>query len=82
MNLSSRQAEFGDDTLLTEVQASDLLFMSVRTLQTWRSQRGGPPYVRAGRAVRYRRGDLVAWIRAHTVSPGDGGHSAPGGLKC
>jgi hypothetical protein len=69
MRLDNRQAEFGDDTLLSEIQASDLLFISARTLQTWRCQRAGPAFVRAGRAIRYRRGDLLSWIGANRVVP-------------
>jgi hypothetical protein len=69
MRLDVRLAEFGDETLLTEIQVSDLLFMSVRTLQTWRCQGVGPAYVRAGRAIRYRRGDVVGWIAANRVTP-------------
>ena len=67
MGLFNRLAEFGDDTLLSEVQASDLLFLSVRTLQTWRCKGIGPAFVKAGRAVRYRRADLLAWIDLNTV---------------
>ena len=55
------------DALLTEVQASDMLSLSVRTLQAWRGQSRGPAYVRAGRAVRYRRYDLLVWIKQQTV---------------
>ena len=55
------------DGLLTEVQAADLLSLSVRTLQAWRSREFGPAFVRAGRAVRYRRRDLFAWMDANTV---------------
>jgi hypothetical protein len=55
--------------LLTEIHAADLLRLSVRTLQAWRTQRVGPAFVRAGRAIRYRRRDLIAWIEANTVSP-------------
>ena len=55
------------DALLTEVQAADLLSLSVRTLQAWRAKGFGPPYVRAGRAIRYRRRDLLAWTEAHVV---------------
>jgi len=55
------------DALLTEVQAADLLSLSVRTLQAWRSREFGPSFVRAGRAVRYRRQDLFAWMDANTV---------------
>lgn len=56
------------ETLLNEVQAARVLNVSVRTLQAWRLRGGGPRYVKCGRAVRYRRGDLGAWIEANTVS--------------
>jgi predicted DNA-binding transcriptional regulator AlpA len=56
-----------DDALLTEVEAADLLRMSERTLQAWRGQGRGPAFVRAGRAIRYRRSDLAIWIEAHVV---------------
>jgi hypothetical protein len=55
------------DALLTEVQAADLLSLSVRTLQAWRTRAFGPAFVRAGRAVRYRRRDLLAWMDDNTV---------------
>jgi excisionase family DNA binding protein len=55
------------DALLTEVQAAKLLNLSTRTLQAWRIRGVGPPFVQAGRAVRYRRRDLLAWIDANTV---------------
>jgi Helix-turn-helix domain len=56
------------DALLTEVQAADVLNLSIRTLQAWRTKRSGPSFVRAGRAIRYRRRDLYAWMDANTVS--------------
>jgi hypothetical protein len=59
-----------DDALLTEVDAADLLRLSTRTLQAWRVREVGPPFLRAGRAVRYRRLDIAAWIDANLVSPG------------
>jgi hypothetical protein len=55
------------EALVTEVQAADLLRLSVRTLQAWRSRAFGPAFVRAGRAIRYRRRDLFAWMDANTV---------------
>ncbi len=69
MGLRGRQTEFDEDALLLEVQASDLLCLSMRTLQAWRAKGIGPPFIKAGRAVRYRRGDLVAWIEANRVRP-------------
>jgi Helix-turn-helix domain len=55
------------DALLTEAQAADLLNLSVRTLQVWRWNDRGPLVVRAGRAVRYRRRDLLAWMDDNTA---------------
>jgi len=69
MGLDGRLAEFGDETLLSETQVSDLLFLSVRTLQTWRCQGVGPAFIRAGRAIRYRRGDLSDWVETNRVVP-------------
>ena len=54
------------DILLREQEAADLLSLSVRTLQSWRIRMAGPPFVQVGRAVRYRRRDLIAWIDANT----------------
>jgi hypothetical protein len=56
------------DSALTENQAAEFLGLSVRTLQAWRVRGGGPRYCKLGRAVRYQRGELVAFQRAHTVS--------------
>jgi predicted DNA-binding transcriptional regulator AlpA len=55
------------DALLPEVYAAELLGLSSRTLQAWRTKGIGPAFVRAGRAVRYRRRDLIAWMDANTV---------------
>ena len=55
------------ERLLNEIQAADLLRLSSRTLQAWRSQGVGPEYVKAGRAVRYRRSALIAWTEQNTV---------------
>ncbi len=55
------------DSLLKENEAAELLDISVRTLQSWRLRFAGPPFVHVGRAIRYRRRDLIAWIDANTV---------------
>lgn len=57
-----------DDALLTEDEAADSLRISVRTLQAWRLKAAGPAFVRVGRAIRYRRGDIKAWIKLNTCS--------------
>jgi excisionase family DNA binding protein len=48
--------------LLNEKEAARFLSMSYRTLQSWRSAGEGPPYLKLGRSIRYRRSDLMSWI--------------------
>ena len=55
------------DILLTEVAAADILCVSIRTLQAWRVRGDGPPFVKVGRAVRYRRNDLETWVEGRTA---------------
>lgn len=57
------------NALLTEAQAAQVLSLSIRTLQSWRGRGSGPQFVRAGRAVRYRRSDIEEWVESNTVSP-------------
>ncbi|WP_354211758.1 MULTISPECIES: helix-turn-helix domain-containing protein [unclassified Bradyrhizobium] len=62
------QRPIDPDALIAEVQAADFLKISIRTLQAWRCRGAGPAYVRVGRAIRYRRRDLLAWIEVNTVT--------------
>lgn len=64
----SGPATFDPDFLLSETQASDLTGLSTRTLQAWRVRGEGPRFVKVGRAVRYRRRDVVAWIEQNTLA--------------
>lgn len=53
------------DRLLTETEAAQFLGFSIRALQGWRVKGGGPKFVKvSGRAVRYRRRDLILWAEA------------------
>src|SRR5579862_2169048 len=52
------------DVLLFGAEAAYLAGLSVRTFEALRLRGGGPPYVKLGRAVRYRRGDVLAWTAA------------------
>lgn len=57
--------------LLDEAQAADYLTLAAGTLSVWRSTgRYGIPFVKVGRRVRYRRGDLDAWLESRTCSNG------------
>jgi predicted DNA-binding transcriptional regulator AlpA len=57
------------EALLMEDQAARLLSVSPRTLQAWRSEDRGPPYVRVGRSVRYLYAALLQWIADHMCRP-------------
>jgi len=67
------------DQLLRENEAAALLGYSVRALQNWRVRGGGPHFVKvSARSVRYRRGDLIAWVRARIrQSTSDAGAGSP-----
>lgn len=52
----------GLDELLDTAKAADYLHLSAATLMSWRSRHLGPRFVRLGRAVRYRRVDLDAFV--------------------
>jgi hypothetical protein len=60
--------------LLTPQDAAAYLRVAVRTLSNWRSQGGGPPYLKIRGLIRYRQDELEAWVqaqhRAHTNDPG------------
>lgn len=66
-----------DDRFLTETEVARLLGMSPRTLQAWRYKGGHTPdFIKVGRSVRYRLGDVKAWLRERrrrsTSDPGPG----------
>ena len=55
--------------LLLESEAAEELRLSVRTLQRWRVEGGGPPFVRLGRhRIAYRRQDIERWAMARIVA--------------
>lgn len=48
--------------------ASRIIGFSVATLNGWRTKGGGPPFVKAGRSVRYRLIDLETWMADRVVA--------------
>lgn len=54
--------------LLTRKEAAGLLNVQPQTLAKWGStQRYDLPYIKVGKAVRYRRSDLQKFMERHTV---------------
>lgn len=58
------------ETLLTSDQVASWLGIRRCTLEKARSTRLGdfPPYIRIGRAVRYRPADVEAWLAQHAFN--------------
>lgn len=55
--------------LLTPEQVAGVLGLSPRTLAAWRSSRRSDlPWIKVGARIRYRRGDVVAWLEGLTCS--------------
>ena len=48
-------------------QAAQLTGIAAHTLECWRRDAEGPPYVKLGRLVKYRRADLDVFIDARLV---------------
>ena len=65
-HVDSRHDRAVDDALLSEKQAAPILGLSVAWLQRKRWEGGGPPYIKYGRAVRYKKSELLAFIEAHS----------------
>jgi excisionase family DNA binding protein len=52
---------------LDERSLCALLAISSVTATKWRAKAKGPPFIKVGRLVRYRRSDVESWLRACTV---------------
>ena len=53
--------------LLSEKEVAKIYKINVRTLQRERSMGIGIPYVKLGKRVRYKRGDVEKYLKHHTV---------------
>jgi predicted DNA-binding transcriptional regulator AlpA len=67
-----------DDELLSTPQVADWLGVSTQWLEIGRCKKCGPKFMRIGpRVIRYRRGDVLEWLKARThASTAEYGRSA------
>lgn len=66
--MQPESAALDPDAMLDERQVAETLNLSVFTLQRWRVKGRGPAFAKLGSAVRYRRGDVDAWLRANSFT--------------
>jgi excisionase family DNA binding protein len=57
-----------EDELLTTEQLADYLHVAVQTLHQWRWTDSGPPGIKVGRRVLYRRSAVEAWLAKRASS--------------
>lgn len=60
--------QLNDDLLLSRWEVQTFFGLTKRFLEVSAVRGDGPPMVRIGRAVKYRTGDLRAWIEARRVN--------------
>jgi excisionase family DNA binding protein len=58
-----------DERLWTEQETAEYLHVAVGTLRRWRAEGTGPPALRVGRTIRYRRSDVDAWVERQSKLP-------------
>jgi predicted DNA-binding transcriptional regulator AlpA len=56
-----------DSPFIDEKQLCADLGISSVTATKWRAKAAGPPFIKVGRLVRYRRTDVEAWLLSRTV---------------
>jgi predicted DNA-binding transcriptional regulator AlpA len=56
-----------DSPFIDEKQLCAELGISSVTATKWRAHAAGPPFIKVGRLVRYRRADVEAWLLSRTV---------------
>ncbi|MGC2853841.1 helix-turn-helix domain-containing protein [Novispirillum sp. DQ9] len=54
--------EAATSSLLTPKEVASILRVSEKTLKNWRSLRLGPPFIKVGGVVRYRRRSVDRWL--------------------
>jgi excisionase family DNA binding protein len=54
------------DEFLSSDYVAEWLALTRNTLEKWRVRGEGPPFVKVGGRVRYRRSDVLAWVGENT----------------
>ena len=51
-----------EQELVPELEVAEVFGVSTRTLRRWARQRFGPPRIKVGRKIHYRRATIEAWL--------------------
>ncbi len=67
--MTARASFDPDDRLVSPAELANFLGVPVATIYQYRYRGEGPPGFRVGRHVRYRWGDVEAWLHANRDRP-------------
>ena len=70
IGLAGRRASWRELMPLLLAGLCALLAISSVTATKWRAKAKGPPFIKVGRLVRYRRSDVESWLRHPGRTPG------------
>jgi predicted DNA-binding transcriptional regulator AlpA len=59
------------ENLMSEDELCKALGLTKPTLQTWRSLRKGPPWIKVGRNIFFDKQKVESWLQAQTRDPAD-----------
>ena len=62
LSISNHQSNLAKKDRLNNEEAARYLGLKAATLNKWRVYGEGPPFIKVGRLVRYRRADLDAYL--------------------
>jgi len=57
------------DEFMDERQFAALMGKTLRTIRLWEQKREGPPRIKIGKTVRYRKGAIEQWLRSRESRP-------------
>jgi hypothetical protein len=52
--------------LYTPSELAAFLNLEPQTIATWRMRGQGPPFIRVGSVIRYRRAEVESWLRSRS----------------
>jgi excisionase family DNA binding protein len=56
------------EILFTPQELAEYLRVKINTVYAWKHRKQGPPHTGEGRLIRYRKGEVDAWLARQTTS--------------
>lgn len=67
--MAAKKFEFKELQMIDETQVSEIMGLSLRTIQTWRLNKMGPPYIHiSSNTIRYLLNDVKHWLQSRRIA--------------